>query len=92
MQKDVRKHITRVKICCISNRKEAELAIRYGAHAIGLVSEMPSGPGVIPEELIAEIAAATPPGVRANDKLDEAKRAAFMDAVRSRNATKVWRL
>lgn len=39
------------------------LAIRYGASALGLVSEMPSGPGVIPESMIVEIAAAVPPGV-----------------------------
>lgn len=39
------------------------MAIRYGASALGLVSEMPSGPGVIPETLIAEIAAIVPPGV-----------------------------
>ena len=31
------------------------LAIKYGASAIGLVSEMPSGPGVISEDLIAKI-------------------------------------
>jgi phosphoribosylanthranilate isomerase len=53
----------RVKICCISSIEEAWMAIRYGASALGLVSEMPSGPGVISEELIAEIAAVVPPGV-----------------------------
>jgi phosphoribosylanthranilate isomerase len=53
----------RVKICCIASVEEARLAIRYGAAAIGLVSEMPSGPGVIPESLIAEIAANVPPAV-----------------------------
>lgn len=53
----------RVKICCISSIEEAKLAIRYGASALGLVSAMPSGPGPIPEELIAEIAAVIPPGV-----------------------------
>jgi phosphoribosylanthranilate isomerase len=53
----------RVKICCISSIEEAWLAIRYAASALGLVSEMPSGPGVISEELIAEIAAQVPPGV-----------------------------
>lgn len=53
----------RVKICCISSPEEARLAISYGASAIGLVSAMPSGPGPIPEELIAEIAATIPPGV-----------------------------
>jgi phosphoribosylanthranilate isomerase len=39
------------------------MAIRYGASALGLVSEMPSGPGVIPEDLIARIAAIIPPAV-----------------------------
>lgn len=53
----------RVKICCIANVKEAWLAIKYGASAIGLVSEMPSGPGPIPEDLIAKIARALPPSV-----------------------------
>jgi phosphoribosylanthranilate isomerase len=42
---------------------EAMLAIEHGASAIGLVSEMPSGPGPIPEERIPEIAAAVPPGI-----------------------------
>jgi phosphoribosylanthranilate isomerase len=39
------------------------LAIRYGASALGLVSEMPSGPGTISEALIAEIAAQVPPPI-----------------------------
>jgi phosphoribosylanthranilate isomerase len=39
------------------------MAIRHGASALGLVSEMPSGPGVIAEETIAEIARTVPPGV-----------------------------
>jgi len=46
-----------VKVCCISGVDEARLAIAAGAHALGLVSQMPSGPGVIGEALIAEIAA-----------------------------------
>jgi phosphoribosylanthranilate isomerase len=53
----------RVKICCISSVEEARLAIEAGASALGLVSAMPSGPGVIGEEAIAEIAATVPPGV-----------------------------
>lgn len=53
----------RVKICCIASVAEARLAIQHGASAVGLVSAMPSGPGPIPEELIAEIAATIPPGV-----------------------------
>jgi phosphoribosylanthranilate isomerase len=39
------------------------LAIEYGAAALGLVSAMPSGPGVISEDRIAEIAARVPPPV-----------------------------
>lgn len=39
------------------------MAIRAGASALGLVSAMPSGPGVIEEDLIGEIAARVPPPV-----------------------------
>lgn len=53
----------RVKVCCISTVAEAALAVRLGASALGLVSRMPSGPGVIGEALIAEIAASVPPPV-----------------------------
>ena len=53
----------RVKICCIASVEEAWLAIRAGASALGLVSAMPSGPGVIDERTIAEIAAAVPPPI-----------------------------
>ena len=53
----------RLKVCCIASIDEAELAIRHGANAIGLVSAMPSGPGVIPDDRIAEISAWIPPGV-----------------------------
>ncbi len=53
----------RVKICCISSVAEARLAVAHGASALGLVSNMPSGPGVIPEQRIAEIAATVPPGI-----------------------------
>ncbi|GAC1394616.1 MAG: phosphoribosylanthranilate isomerase [Ktedonobacteraceae bacterium] len=53
----------RVKICCISSVQEARLAVKYGASALGLVSSMPSGPGVIAEDIIAAIAATIPPAV-----------------------------
>lgn len=53
----------RIKICCISSIEEAALAVSYGADALGLVSEMPSGPGVISDELARSIAAAVPPAV-----------------------------
>lgn len=54
---------TNVKICCISSIEEAFLAVKHGASALGLVSAMPSGPGPIPEELIAEIVPHIPPTV-----------------------------
>jgi phosphoribosylanthranilate isomerase len=53
----------RVKICCIASVEEARLAVECGASAVGLVSQMPSGPGVIEEDLIAELAARVPPPV-----------------------------
>jgi phosphoribosylanthranilate isomerase len=53
----------RVKICCIGSVDEAALAVDCGASALGLVSHMPSGPGVISDELIAEIAATVPPAI-----------------------------
>jgi phosphoribosylanthranilate isomerase len=53
----------RLKICCIQDVDEAHLAIRHGASLLGLVAAMPSGPGPIPEDRIAAIAASVPPGV-----------------------------
>ena len=53
----------RIKVCCISSVEEAWTAIRAGASALGLVSAMPSGPGVIADETIAHIAARVPPGI-----------------------------
>lgn len=52
-----------MKICCISDISEGRLAIEHGADALGLVSHMPSGPGVISDQWIARIAATVPPGV-----------------------------
>ena len=53
----------RVKICCISSIEEARLAVEYGASALGLVGHMPSGPGVIGDELIYQIAKTVPPPI-----------------------------
>src|SRR5580698_853323 len=52
-----------VKVCCIANVQEAWMAIDAGASALGLVTEMPSGPGVISDAAAAAIAAVVPPGV-----------------------------
>ncbi len=46
----------KVKICCIGSIEEAWIAIEQGATAIGLVGPMPSGPGMISNAQIREIA------------------------------------
>ncbi|MEJ2542875.1 MAG: phosphoribosylanthranilate isomerase [Calditrichaceae bacterium] len=56
----MRKYNPKVKICCILSKKEADIAIKAGASALGLVSEMPSGPGIISEEEIKDIAEYVP--------------------------------
>ena len=53
----------KVKICCISNIEEAGLAIKYGSDILGLVGDMPSGPGIISDDEILKISSFTPPGV-----------------------------
>jgi phosphoribosylanthranilate isomerase len=53
----------RIKICCISSIAEAKTAISFGADAIGLVGRMPSGQGVITDELICSISKTVPPPV-----------------------------
>ena len=55
--------VTRVKICCIGSETEARVAVEHGASALGLVSAMPSGPGVIDDARIASIAATVPPPI-----------------------------
>lgn len=53
----------RVKVCCMASTDEAATAISAGADALGLVGEMPSGPGPIPDDLARKIASVTPPAV-----------------------------
>ena len=53
----------KIKICCIASVEEAAMAIAHGADAIGLVARMPSGPGPIADELIADIAKTIPAGI-----------------------------
>jgi phosphoribosylanthranilate isomerase len=55
--------ITRVKICCISSTEDAKMAIEFGASALGLVANMPSGPGVITDEEILKIKRSVPAAV-----------------------------
>ena len=53
-----------MKVCCVASREEAELAAAQGADAIGLVGEMPSGPGQLSEARIVDIALHASVGVR----------------------------
>ena len=54
-----------IKICCIQNDTEVEMAAAAGATHVGLVAAMPSGPGPIADDRIAEIVGAVPTGVTA---------------------------
>jgi phosphoribosylanthranilate isomerase len=56
----MRNYIPKIKICCILSKEEADIAIKAGASALGLVSAMPSGPGIITEEQIKDIVADVP--------------------------------
>ena len=53
----------KIKICCIESLDEARLAIDAGADVLGLVGDMPSGPGVISDQDIKEIASKVSPPV-----------------------------
>ena len=57
-------HGPRVKACCIASEPEAAIAIAHGASALGLVSQMPSGPGVVDDDIIAQVIANVPPHVK----------------------------
>ncbi len=50
----------KIKICCISSIVEAQIAIECGADALGLVGNMPSGPGIISNEKIRNIVRTVP--------------------------------
>ncbi|MGJ8663062.1 MAG: phosphoribosylanthranilate isomerase [Marinicella sp.] len=52
--------VPKIKICCISSEREAKIAIDAGASVLGLVGKMPSGPGIITDELAAKIARQVP--------------------------------
>jgi phosphoribosylanthranilate isomerase len=58
-----RANTPRVKICCTQSVDEAWLAIDAGASALGFVSAMPSGPGIISDDHIAAIVRAVPPPI-----------------------------
>jgi len=68
---------------------EMELAVRYGAGAVGLVSRMPSGPGPIADDLIAAIAGRVPPGIATFLLTSERSAAVIADQVRRLGPTTV---
>lgn len=53
----------RVKICCIQSESEVAAAVAAGAAALGFVGEMPSGPGMLTDQRIAELVPFVPPFV-----------------------------
>ncbi|WP_312091074.1 phosphoribosylanthranilate isomerase [Chryseobacterium sp.] len=79
----------RVKICCISSIDEARIAIEYGASALGLVGHMPSGPGIIGDELIKQIAKIVPPPIATFLLTSETKPQHIIDHYRRVNTTTI---
>ncbi|MEY2595875.1 MAG: hypothetical protein RI965_1147 [Bacteroidota bacterium] len=79
----------RVKICCISSIEEANLAIQYGASAIGLVARMPSGPGVIEDELIHKIAKNITPSTDTFLLTSETKAESIIEHYKRTNTTTI---
>lgn len=49
-----------LKVCCMKSIDDIHLAARYGADAVGLVGDMPSGPGIISDHEAAQFARAAP--------------------------------
>lgn len=73
--------MTRIKTCCMASIDEMRIVVAAGADAIGLVGAMPSGPGPIADDLIADIAAAVPPPVAAFLLTSETTAGAIADHV-----------
>lgn len=55
--------MTRVKICCMASPEEARIAASAGADLVGLVGPMPSGAGIITEDMCRAIATTAPDAV-----------------------------
>ena len=79
----------RIKICCICNVEEAQLATAYGAFALGLVGHMPSGPGVISNQKISEITKSVPPMVSTFLLTSETKARAVIDHYKKVNTSTI---
>ena len=85
----MKKPSVKVKICCISSIKEARLAVEAGAYALGLVGPMPSGPGVISDEQISEIAGQVPKDIRTFLLTSETSPEAIIDHYHRTNTTTI---
>jgi phosphoribosylanthranilate isomerase len=79
----------RIKICCISSTDEAKLAVHYGADALGLVSAMPSGPGVISNDEIARISRTVPPATATFLLTSSTEATEIVDQVRASHVSTV---
>ena len=79
----------RVKICCISSVEEAILALSYGASALGLVGQMPSGPGIISDQQILEITTSLPPMVSTFLLTSETQPKAIIDHYKQVNTSTI---
>lgn len=53
----------KVKICCIKSKAELRLALDEGVRFVGFVSHMPSGPGIVSNPTIRQLANFAPSGV-----------------------------
>lgn len=76
-------------MCCIASPEEARLAIEAGADALGLVARMPSGPGPIADEKIAEVTAMVPPPVATFLLTAETTASAISEHIRRTNPSAV---
>lgn len=52
----------RLKVCCLQDERELDLAVAAGAHLLGLVGRGLSGPEVIDDDRITHLARRAPPG------------------------------
>ena len=81
--------VPKIKICCISSLEEANLAMAYGASALGLVAKMPSGPGIISDELIYAIAKTVPANIETFMLTSETSAEAIIEHHQKTNTTTI---
>ena len=82
---------TRIKVCCLVSLEEAQLAIRAGADAVGLIGTgaMPSSPRAIDDRSVAAICALVPPPVATFLLTSETKAAGIARHVQAAGASTV---